>query len=152
MELMTFTVRILVAFAAGLFIGLERELQQKKAGLRTHSLVAVGSAVFVLISLKVSEDISGDPTRIIGQVVTGIGFIGAGVILHQGLSVRGLTTAASIWCSAAIGCLAAAGYYLETAIATFIIVFINFALRGFDERIEAIFRKKKRKEHKKELD
>ncbi len=146
MELTTFTIRILAALAAGVLIGLERELQQKKAGLRTHTLVAVGSAVFVLISMKVTDDVSGDPTRIIGQVVTGIGFIGAGVILHQGLSVRGLTTAATIWCSSAVGCLAAAGYYLETAIATFVIVFINFALRGIDEKIVSIFHGKKRKE------
>ena len=145
MDLLDFTIRVLVALAAGMIIGFERQLHQKKAGLRTHSLVALGSAVFVLISFEVTGKSGGDATRIIGQVVTGIGFLGAGVILRQGLSVHGLTTAATIWCSSATGCLAAAGYFYETAICSFLIVFVNVALRRFDDRIESLSARKGRK-------
>lgn len=144
MDLLDFTIRVLVALAAGMIIGFERQLHQKKAGLRTHSLVALGSAVFVLISFEVTGESGGDATRIIGQVVTGIGFLGAGVILRQGLSVHGLTTAATIWCSSATGCLAAAGYFYETAICSFLIVFVNVALRRFDDRIESLSPRKGR--------
>ena len=138
MDLLEFTIRLLVALGAGMIIGFERQMHQKRAGLRTHSLVALGSAVFVLISFEVTGESGGDATRIIGQVVTGIGFLGAGVILRQGLSVHGRTTAATIWCSSATGCLAAAGYFTETAICTFIIVFVNLALRSLDDKIESI--------------
>jgi putative Mg2+ transporter-C (MgtC) family protein len=86
----------------------------------------------------ITESEGGDATRIIGQVVTGIGFIGAGVILHRGRSVRGLTTAATVWCSAAIGCLAAAGYFLETAVCTVLVIFINYVLRNADDKIESL--------------
>jgi putative Mg2+ transporter-C (MgtC) family protein len=138
MEITDFVIRILVAMGAGMIIGLERQFHQKRAGLRTHTLVAIGSAVFVLTSFKVSGETGGDATRIIGQVVTGIGFLGAGVILRQGLSVHGLTTAATIWCSSAAGCLAASGYFLETAISTFVIVFVNIFLRRIDDKIESL--------------
>ena len=138
MSLTEFIIRILAALASGMIIGLEREFHQKRAGLRTHSLVSLGSAIFVLISLKIAVDSGGDPSRIIGQVATGIGFLGAGVILRQGLSVHGLTSAATIWCSAATGSLAASGYYLETAVCTAIVVLVNFALRSLDDRIEAL--------------
>lgn len=144
MELSEFTIRILVALAAGAIIGLERQFHQKKAGIRTHSLVAMGSAAYVLITFSITKESGGDSTRIIGQVATGIGFIGAGVILRQGLSVHGLTTAATVWCSSATGCLAAAGYYLETVIFTVIIVFVNLALRSIDDKIESISPGKKR--------
>lgn len=147
MDLVEFTIRILVALFAGMIIGLERQLHQKRAGIRTHSLVAMGSAIFVLISFNVAKESGGDPTRIIGQVVTGIGFIGAGVILRQGLSVHGLTTAATIWCSSATGCLAASGYFAETAICTFIIVFVNYALRSLDDKIESFSPAKKMKKN-----
>lgn len=147
MDLLDFTLRLLVALGAGMIIGFERQMHQKRAGLRTHSLVALGSAIFVLISFEVTGETGGDATRIIGQVVTGIGFLGAGVILRQGLSVHGLTTAATIWCSSATGCLAAAGYFTETAICTFLIVFINLALRSLDDKIESIapFKKGRKK-------
>ena len=93
MSLTEFIIRILAALASGMIIGLEREFHQKRAGLRTHSLVSLGSAIFVLISLKITVDSGGDPSRIIGQVATGIGFLGAGVILRQGglRIVRGLS-------------------------------------------------------------
>lgn len=129
MEIHDFIVRLFVAAGAGMLLGLERQFQQKSAGLRTNMLVALGSALYVMISLHLVEsNASGDPSRVVGQVVTGIGFLGAGVILQQGTNVRGLTTAATIWCSSAVGCLAATGRFLETAIVTGIIIFINLML------------------------
>ena len=136
MELSEFTTRLLVATISGIIIGLERQLHHKIAGLRTHTLVAVGSAVFVLVSVELTAGGTGDVTRIIGQIVTGIGFLGAGVIIHQCVTVHGLTTAASIWCSSAIGCLAAAAYYPETAVSVGVVLFINFALHRVDNWID----------------
>lgn len=150
MELLDFVIRIFVALAAGMLIGLERQLNQKEAGLRTNSLVALGAAVFVLISVKITAAEGGDVTRIIGQVVTGIGFIGAGVILNRGRSVKGLTTAATVWCSAGIGCLAASGFFLETAVCTVLVVFINYVLRIADDKIESFGSENLRKRKKTE--
>jgi putative Mg2+ transporter-C (MgtC) family protein len=135
MDITEFVIRLLAASGAGMIIGLERQLQHKTAGLRTHTLVAAGSAIFVLISIQMTGGGQGDATRIIGQVVTGIGFLGAGVIMHQGVNVLGLTTAATIWCSSAIGCLAAAGYYVQSAISVGLVVFVNFLLFRVDEFI-----------------
>lgn len=90
-----FVLPLLAATAAGGAVGLERQVNNKSAGLRTNTLVAVGACIFVLINVTLTES-SGDPTRIIGQIVTGIGFLGAGVILHRGVNVQGLTTAATI--------------------------------------------------------
>jgi len=85
-----------------------------------------------LISMELSDQGGVDATRVVGQVVTGIGFLGAGVIIHQGVSVQGLTTAATIWCSSAIGCIAATGRYKEAAISAVLVVFINFFLLRVD--------------------
>ena len=126
-----FTIRVLVALLAGLCIGFERQWHHKSAGLRTTTLVALGSAFYVLLSIIITKN-TGDVTRIIGQVVTGIGFLCAGVIFREGVNVHGLTTAVTIWCSSAIGCLAAAGYYIETFIATFLILFVNIILKPVD--------------------
>lgn len=112
---------------AGLIIGFERQWHHKSAGLRTNTLVATGAALFVLLSINLTQ-YGGDPTRIIGQVVTGIGFLGAGIIFKEGSNVRGLTTAATVWCSAAIGSVAAGGYYWETLIGVVAIISINFML------------------------
>ncbi|MFA5816040.1 MAG: MgtC/SapB family protein [Bacteroidales bacterium] len=136
MEIKEFIIRLLVAMAAGALIGLERQIHHKSAGIRTNALVSMGSAIFVLISLQITQEKGGDATRIIGQIVTGIGFLGAGVILHQGINVQGLTTAATIWCSSGIGCLAAAGYFAEAAISTIAVVFVNFFLRWIDDLIK----------------
>lgn len=126
-----FAIRLLVALAAGVLIGFERQWHHKSAGLRTHTLVAVGSAIYVLISINLTQQ-SGDVTRIIGQVVTGIGFLGAGIIYKEGINVYGLTTAATVWCSSAVGALAAAGFYTETLIATVAIIAINSMLIPLD--------------------
>jgi putative Mg2+ transporter-C (MgtC) family protein len=128
-----FTLRLLMALFAGLLIGLERQWHHKSAGLRTNTLVSVGAAVFVLLSIIVTEQGTGDVTRIIGQVVTGIGFLCAGIIFKEGLSVHGLTTAVTVWCCSAVGCLAAAGYFIETFIATLIIIAINIFLKPLDD-------------------
>ena len=126
-----FTTRVLVAIIAGMAIGFERQWHHKAAGLRTTTLVALGAAVYVLLSNIVTQT-NGDVTRIIGQVVTGIGFLCAGVVFKDGLSVHGLTTSVTIWCSSAIGCLAAAGYYIETLIATSFILLVNVGLKSVD--------------------
>jgi putative Mg2+ transporter-C (MgtC) family protein len=143
MELTDFLVRISVATAAGIAIGFERQIHHKIAGLRTHTLVSLGSAVFVLLSIEMTRAGGGDATRIIGQIVTGIGFLGAGVIIHQGATVHGLTTAATIWCSSAIGCIAAAGYYKETTISVLFVIFVNFVLHRVDNWIERKLTKNK---------
>jgi putative Mg2+ transporter-C (MgtC) family protein len=118
-------LRLVVAALLGGAIGLERELDEKAAGLRTHILVAAGSALFTIVSAYGFHDFLAnggnvvrlDPTRIAAQIVTGIGFLGAGVIFRQGFTVRGLTTAASLWIVAAIGMAAGAGYWEGAVIA-----------------------------------
>ncbi len=112
-------------------IGLERESRGQAAGLRTHILVGLGATLFTLVSAYGFEDAPGrvvDPTRISAQIVSGIGFLGAGAIIRQGLTVRGLTTAAALWIVAAVGMAVGAGYYLGAGAAT---VLILVALIGF---------------------
>jgi putative Mg2+ transporter-C (MgtC) family protein len=113
-------LRLFVAAALGAAIGLEREWRERQAGLRTHLLVCVGSALFTLVSAYGFSEWGArvDPTRIAAQIVTGIGFLGAGAIIRQGLSVRGLTTAATLWLVAAIGMAVGAGYWEGALIAT----------------------------------
>jgi putative Mg2+ transporter-C (MgtC) family protein len=126
-------LRIVLAAVLGGAVGIERELREHEAGLRTHMLVAVGSALFTLVSaygfsefFAVQEGnrfVPIDPTRIAAQIVTGIGFLGAGAIIRQGPRVRGLTTAATLWAVAAIGLACGAGYY-SGAIATTVVVLV----------------------------
>ena len=118
--------RLFLAAVLGGAVGLEREMREREAGLRTHLLVALGSALFFLVSayawtdwtFSQSSGITYDPTRIAAQIVTGIGFLGAGAIIRQGLSVRGLTTAATLWLVAGIGMASGAGYWEAAVIAT----------------------------------
>ena len=131
MEISTFLLRLGCAVLAGGLIGFERQWHQKTAGLRTNTLVALGAAIYVLISIQMTGA-TGDVTRIIGQIVVGVGFLGGGVILHHGMDVQGLTTAATIWCSSAIGCLAGCGFFAETAICTLGIISINSVLLRID--------------------
>jgi putative Mg2+ transporter-C (MgtC) family protein len=100
-------IRLGIALALGSAIGFERQWNQKMAGLRTNALVALGACGFVVFSAMVGE---GDPTRIAAQVVTGIGFLGAGVILREGINVHGINTAATLWCSAMVGTFAGGGF------------------------------------------
>lgn len=131
MAYLDFFLSLAVAAAAGMVIGLERQWQNKSAGLRTNTLVAMGAALFVLLSMQLTEE-QGDVTRIIGQVVTGVGFLGAGIIFKEGVNVYGLTTAATVWCSSAIGCFAGAGFYMETLIATCCLIGVHLILLPFN--------------------
>lgn len=124
MTLTDFVLRLIASIVAGGMVGLEREFNNKSAGFRTNTLVAMGACIYVLINVTLAE-YGGDPTRIIGQIVTGIGFLGAGVILHHGGNVLGLTTAATIWVSASLGSLAGLGLYWEALICTIAVVIIN---------------------------
>jgi putative Mg2+ transporter-C (MgtC) family protein len=120
-------LRLTLAAVLGGAVGLEREIREREAGLRTHLLVSVGSALFFLVSayawtdwrFSSREGLVFDPTRIAAQIVSGIGFLGAGAIIRQGLSVRGLTTAATLWLVAAIGMASGAGYWEAAILATF---------------------------------
>jgi putative Mg2+ transporter-C (MgtC) family protein len=119
-------LRLSVAAVLGGAIGMERELRERQAGLRTHLVVCVGSALFTLVSAYGFHEflvnggslVRTDPTRIAAQIVSGIGFLGAGAIIRQGLSVKGLTTAATLWLVAAIGMASGAGYYSAALFAT----------------------------------
>jgi len=140
-------IRLALAAVLGGAIGFEREFREREAGLRTHLLVCVGSALFTIISAYGFHDfltsgdqvVRTDPTRIAAQVVTGIGFLGAGAIIRQGLSIRGLTTAATLWVAAAIGMATGAGYYPGAIIGTVITLIALWPLRiGAYELMERI--------------
>jgi putative Mg2+ transporter-C (MgtC) family protein len=136
-------LRLVLAGILGGAIGAEREIREREAGLRTHMLVAIGAALFTIVSAYAWTDftfsaqsgITYDPTRIAAQIVTGIGFLGAGAIIRQGLSVRGLTTAASLWVVAAIGIAAGAGYYSGAVITTIVVLVSLWPLRIAAHRI-----------------
>lgn len=116
-----------VALCLGAAIGFERQWRQRLAGLRTNTLVALGAASFVAFAKLYPGEAS--PTRVAAQVVSGIGFLGAGIIFRDGLNVRGLNTAATLWCSAAVGLLAGASAYLPASLAAGLIVAVNLLLR-----------------------
>ena len=120
-------INLAAAVALSSVIGFERQWHNRLAGLRTNTLVALGAATFVIFSDIVPGE--GSPTRMAAQVISGIGFLGAGLIFREGLSVRGLNTAATLWCSAAVGVLAGAGYLAAAAVATAFVAFINLLLR-----------------------
>lgn len=120
-------LRLGAALLLGALIGFERQWRQRMAGLRTNVLVALGAASYTVFSLSMPDEIS--PTRVAAQVVSGIGFLGAGVIMRTGVNIQGLNTAATLWCAAAVGVFAGAGYLVEAAVATAFIVLTNIALR-----------------------
>ena len=120
-------INLAVALGLSAVIGFERQWRNRLAGLRTNTLVSLGAATFVIFAAVVPGDAS--PTRVAAQVVSGIGFLGAGLIFREGLNVRGLNTAATLWCSAAIGVLAGGGYLLYATVATGFVVFVNLLLR-----------------------
>ena len=123
MTLTDFLTRLSLALFCGLLIRAERQWRQRTAGLRTYMLVSVGSALFVMVSCLTPNESS--PTRVASQIVTGVGFLGAGVIMHSGLTIRGLNTAGTIWCSSAVGTLAGSGYLTQSAIGAFVVLLIN---------------------------
>jgi len=117
------SLRILVAFIVGAVVGIERERRAKAAGLRTHMLVAGGSAIFTIASLTLfGGSDTGDRGRVAAQIVTGVGFLGAGAVIRSGVSVSGLTTAATIWVAAGLGMLAGGGAYLLAAVSAVLTV------------------------------
>jgi putative Mg2+ transporter-C (MgtC) family protein len=128
------TVEMLLRLGAGIglgtVIGFERQYRARMAGLRTNALVAVGATLFVLLSANGFSGATADPTRVAAQIVSGIGFLGAGVIMRDGLNVRGLNTAATLWCSAAVGALAGAGMFTVALAGTVLVVVVNVALRA----------------------
>jgi putative Mg2+ transporter-C (MgtC) family protein len=132
--------RLGIALLVGGLIGLERERADKPAGLRTYMLVCEGSALFMICSLMLGDQLfdagkAYDPSRIASTVVQGIGFLAAGVILAQGRRVRGLTTAAGIWVTAALGLLVGAGFYVIAGVATAATIFALVALRYVERRL-----------------
>jgi len=128
-----FTFRFGLALLLGAFVGAERQWRQRMAGLRTNALVSGGSAMFVMLAALAYR--GSDDLHIAAQVVSGIGFLGAGVILRDGLNITGLNTAATLWCSAAIGTLAGYGMYFPAAIGTIGIIVANLALRPIAQTI-----------------
>lgn len=128
-------LRLTVALLLGSAIGFERQWNQKMAGLRTNALVALGACGFVIFSGLVGH---GDPTRVAAQVVSGIGFLGAGIILRDGINVHGLNTAATLWCSAMVGTMAGAGYVLPSLLAAGFVVGTNLFLRPLVRRINRL--------------
>lgn len=145
LSLAELVLRVSLAAVLGGAIGAERELRERGAGLRTHMLVSVGAALFTLVSaygfadfeFSTPKGIVLDPTRIAAQIVTGIGFLGAGAIIRQGLSVRGLTTAATLWIVSAIGLAAGAGYYSAAIVATAVVLVALGPLRTVARRLYA---------------
>jgi putative Mg2+ transporter-C (MgtC) family protein len=123
-----FAIRLGLALILGAFIGAERQWRQRMAGLRTNALVAAGAAMFVTLTALTARA-ADDSFRIAGQVVSGIGFLGAGVILRNGLNITGLNTAATLWCSAAIGTLAGYGMYGSALTGAVAVIATNVCLR-----------------------
>jgi len=127
--------RLIVAAVLGALIGLEREYHDHPAGMRTHLLVAVGSATFTVLSLEAFKAPGADPARIAAQVVTGIGFLGAGAILKDRGGIRGLTTAASLWAVAAVGMAAGAAAWGVAVAATVIVIVSLWPLHEIERRV-----------------
>ena len=134
-------LRLAAGLVLGAVIGFERELQRQPAGFRTHSLVALGAALFTVVSAFGFAGDAVDPTRIAAQIVSGIGFIGAGTILQYKGNIRGLTTAASLWSVAAIGTAAGAGLYFVAVIGTVLILVVLSIL----DRVEALTNRRLRR-------
>jgi putative Mg2+ transporter-C (MgtC) family protein len=132
-------LRLTVGLVLGAVIGLERELHRQPAGFRTHSLVALGAALFTIVSAYAFVGPTIDPTRIAAQIVSGIGFIGAGTILQYRGSIRGLTTAASLWAVAAIGTAAGAGLLVMAVVGTILILVVLALLDRLEDWVRRRF-------------
>jgi len=128
-----FALRLAIGVGCGALIGLERQWRARGAGLRTNALVAAGATLFVLYAVATPDT---SPTRVASYVVSGIGFLGGGVILREGVNVRGLNTAATLWCSAAVGVLAASGHLVFTLIATAAVIAIHLLGRPLGRMID----------------
>lgn len=131
-------IGVVAAVVLGAAIGYERQVRGHPAGLHTNALVALGSAAFVITSLLIG-DASG-PARVAGQVVTGVGFLCAGVIMHQGATVRGINTAATVWCASAVGVLAGFAQIWWAVTVTLLVILANYALHYIEHHIIAMQR------------
>lgn len=120
-------LNLFVAVACGAAIGSERQIRQRMAGLRTNALVALGAAAFVIFSSLYPDEVS--PTRVAAQIVSGIGFLGAGIIFRDGFTIYGINTAATLWCAAGVGMMAGAGAWPFALLLTGCVVFVNLGLR-----------------------
>jgi putative Mg2+ transporter-C (MgtC) family protein len=129
-----YAVRLLIAAVLGAAIGLEREIHGHPAGMRTHLLVALGSGGFTVLSIGAFGAGPVDPSRVAAQIVTGIGFLGAGAILKEGATIRGLTTAASLWVVAAVGMAAGVGAWVTAVTITVIAILSLWPLRLISKR------------------
>ena len=146
-EYLEITKNLLLALGAGALIGLERSYHGRPAGFRTHALVCIASSLLMTVTVYQGmwfkplqlERITMDPTRLAQGIMTGIGFLGAGVIMKEGLSVRGLTTAASIWMTAAIGILIGIGFYFPAGEATVLTLGTLSVFRWIEHKIPALF-------------
>ena len=138
----TVVMRLVCSMLLGLLIGFEREAQHQPAGMRTHMLICVGSTIFTMLSIYLpwslgSMQVSGDAARIAAQIVSGIGFLGAGAIIKFGVNVRGITTAATIWATAAVGMAAGCGMLLVALVGTLIILLVLVVFELLEVRIFA---------------
>jgi putative Mg2+ transporter-C (MgtC) family protein len=142
------TIRLVLSLILGGLVGLERELGGHSAGFRTHILVCLGSSAIVLLSMYGFAEFASepnvrlDPARLAAQVISGIGFLGAGTILRTGITVSGLTTAASLWVVAAIGLTVGAGFYYGSAVLTLLVVISLFLLNKFERKFSRSKRKR----------
>jgi putative Mg2+ transporter-C (MgtC) family protein len=136
LQTLYFIGRAGLAVVLGAVVGFERQWRQRMAGLRTNALVALGAALFELFAVLLAGAHGAEPTRIAAYVVSGVGFLGAGVILRDGVNIRGVNSAATIWCSAAVGLLAGGGYLIEAVVAALLVVGINVLLRSLGRRID----------------
>lgn len=132
----TIALKLVLAAVLGGIIGVEREMRGKPAGLRTNILICVGSTLFMSISAKVATLLGGDPTRIAAQIISGIGFLGAGAVLHSHGFVRGLTTAATIWVVAGVGMALGSGLYGTALFATAMSIITLYFLSFAEDRIQ----------------
>src|SRR5690242_5349750 len=131
-------LRLIAAAVLGGLIGLERELKHKPAGLRTNMFICFGSAMFTLLSDQLASNYGGDHTRIAAQIIPGIGFIGAGSILHARNNITGLTTAATLFVVAAVGMAAGGGLYYTAIFSTLVIVICLYGLGRFEQRFKPL--------------
>jgi len=132
----TIALKLVLAAVLGGIIGIEREIRDKPAGLRTNILICVGSTLFMSISTKVAEMLGGDPTRIAAQIISGIGFLGAGAVLHSHGFVLGLTTAATIWVVAGVGMALGSGMYLVAVFTTGMSLITLYFLSFIEDKIQ----------------
>jgi putative Mg2+ transporter-C (MgtC) family protein len=136
MSEITFVIRLCIAFAAGGIIGMERSSRRQVAGLRTHILIAVGSCCLMMLSIWLPQQLNaGDPGRIAAQVVSGMGFLGAGAIIRLGNSIRGLTTAASLWLTAAVGLTIGAGMYIAAFTTVVLAIITLMVLNRLEKKL-----------------